>query len=123
MASSDEDDKQVVDLATSARRGDLVEVQRIVEDWSSPESLLESVQTALWKAVRGGQVPVASYLLKHGAKFDSDISGSALTCNTSEDMFQLALDHGWDINSKTDVGLPILAYVVFPPKRTLQVRV
>lgn len=78
MSDSESDDAGSRELVVAARKGDLPQVKRLLKDWPSPESLEESLQSALEGAVQGGQVPVASYPLGHGAEFSSDISHLAI---------------------------------------------
>ena len=108
MSDSEEDGGSNPELDSAARKGDLSEVQKLVKDWPSTNSLEEGLQSALNCAVQSGRVPVASYLLDHGAKFSSDISHLAIERDVPNDMFQTALDHGWDINGLTKFGSPIL---------------
>ena len=110
MSIFNEHEKEIAELEVSARKGNLAKVQKILDSWPSPSDYQASLQSALWHSIRGGQVPVASHLLVRGAKVRPDISGSAVSSTTSIEMFQLLLDYGWNINSKTDIGIPVFAY-------------
>ena len=112
MSDPSEIDHRYSQLEKAAHTGDLFQVQDLVRDWP-PQSPEGSLQSALQNAVRGGHLPVASYLLAHGASFSSDIYHSALASKGAEEVFQLALDHGWNINEQTDLGAPVFTYALY----------
>lgn len=111
MSDPDSDESMSSQLATAASAGDLSEIQDLVRNWPSSSPIEKSLQQALHDAVRQGHVSVASYLMDHGAKFHADMGYVALSCNSAEDMFRLAVGHGWNINSQTTIGLPVFACV------------
>ena len=111
MSYSDNEEAMSSLLAKAASAGDLSEIRGLVGNWPSGNPTGEDLQPALSNAVRQGHVSVASYLMRHGATFDADMGKAALSCDNAEDMFQIALDHGWNINSRTTIGLPVFACV------------
>ena len=113
MSDLDSDESMSSQLAKAASAGDLSEIQSLVRNWPSGSSIEKSLQLALGDAVRQGHVPVASYLMDHGATFHADMGNAALSCDNAEGLFQVALDHGWNINSRTTIGLPVFACVSF----------
>lgn len=113
MSNSNDDEHRFPELENAAAQGNLSEVKAVVENSPSRTSLDESLQPALQNAVRGGHTSVASYLFAHGARFASDMSHCALAAEDPAAIFQLALDHGWDINAQTDFGPPVLTYITF----------
>ena len=98
-------------LRIAARKGDLAQVKWLMQELPTFSSLSDCLPSALSDAIRAGHVTTASCLLEHGAKLPSDVMSSALASNGSQDMFQLALDHGWDINGRTTIGNPVFTYV------------
>ena len=111
MSDPSSDESMSSQLAQAASVGDLSEVQGIVRNWPSNDPMEKSLQPALSNAVRQGHVSVASYLMDQGATFHADMGNAAVSCEHAEDMFQVALDHGWNINSRTTIGLPFFACV------------
>ena len=117
MLTLNDDDHKSLQLENAAGEGNLSKVKALVENSpsTSHKSIDESLQSALHNAIRGGHTLVASYLFAHGARFTSDMSHCALAAENPEAIFQLALDHGWDINAQTDLGPPVLTYILFGP--------
>ena len=103
------------ELLTATQRGDIGQVQALVEQWRaklSPSDLTAShLRQPLVESLVTNQARVVSYLLGQGAELDSHIVTLAPVEETSTDMFQVFLDHGWDINSITSNGAPRLKYV------------
>ena len=112
MSDSDSDESMSSRLAKAASAGDLSEIQGLVRNWPSSRPIEKCLQLALYHAVRQGHVSIASYLMDHGAKFHADMGHVALGCNNAEDVFRLAVDHGWNINSRATIGLPVFACVL-----------
>ena len=111
MSDLDSDESMSSQLAKAASAGDLSEIQRLIRNWPSGNSMEKSLQQALGDTVCQGHVSVASYLMDHGATFHAVMGNVALSCDNAEGMFQVALDHGWNINSRTAIGLPVFACV------------
>ena len=111
MSDSDSDESMASQLAKGASAGDLSEIHALIQNWPSSRPIEKSLQLALYNSVRQGHVSVASYLMDYGANFHADMGYVALSCNNAEDMFRLAVDHGWNINSRTTIGLPVFACV------------
>ena len=101
------------ELLTAAQRGDIGQVQTLVEQWRAKLSPLTAshLRQPLVESLVANQARVVSYLLGQGAELDSHIVTLASVEETSTDMFQVFLDHGWDINSITSNGAPRLKYV------------
>lgn len=101
----------------AAREGDLSRVQDLVEQWRanlSPSELTAShLRQPLVESLVANQAQVVSYLLDQGAELDSHLVTLAPVEETSTDMFQVFLDHGWDINGITSNGAPRLKYTRF----------
>ena len=102
------------ELITAAKVGDLSRVQILVEQWRAklaPSELTAShFHQPLVESLVAKQAQVVSYLLDQGAELDSHIVTLAPIEDTSTHMFQIFLDHGWDINSITSNGAPRLKY-------------
>ena len=75
----------------------------------------EQLGPALAEAVGCKHLPIVAYLLEQGTLVSGNIMILALG-NTDEAtaMFQTFLSHGWDINSKTDLGNTMLKWAGFP---------
>ena len=103
------------ELLTAAQSGDNSQVQTLVEQWRakfSPSELTAThLRQPLVESLVANQARVVSYLLDQGAELDSHLVTLAPVEETSTDMFQVFLDHGWDINSITSNGAPRLKYV------------
>ncbi|KAL8784271.1 MAG: hypothetical protein Q9195_009107 [Heterodermia aff. obscurata] len=112
MSDSDNDELMSSQLSEAARAGDLSEIQTLIKRLPPSNSTEKSLQPALFVAIGQGHVSVVSYLMDHGAKFHADMANPALSCTNAEDIFRLALGHGWDINSRTTIGLPVFAVVI-----------
>lgn len=109
------EDFENLKLSSAAKEGDLSQVQVLVEQWRSellPALLTpQHLNSALVEAVSYHRVAVTSYLLDQGAEISPNMIVLAL--GKTQDaiaMFQTYLDHGWDINSRTGLGVPALKY-------------
>ena len=105
-------------LDAAAGDGDLARCQMLVGQWTkqlSPSPITaQHLAPALAAAVGCKHPQVAAYLLEQGAV----ISGNdmILALGQTEDaiaMFQTFQEHGWDINSKTDLGNIMLKLASF----------
>lgn len=107
-----------LELLTVAKKGDLSRVQALVAQWRaklSPSELTAShLRQPLVDSLMANQAHVSSYLLDQGAELDSHIVNLAPIEGNSTDMFQVFLDHGWDINNITSNGAPRLKYAKLP---------
>ncbi|KAI9766488.1 MAG: hypothetical protein M1839_004892 [Geoglossum umbratile] len=105
-------------LQDSCARGDLDRVKSLLSTWQSgvwgahptPKELVP----ALVAAAESGHALVVSYLLDRGAEVLPTVP--ALTTNAAANVdlvpvFQAYIDHGWDINSKSHKGEPMLNYI------------
>lgn len=84
----------------------------MVDQWRSDSSLLVTstdLQTALIRAGEYNHSTVVSYLLDQGVVIDQDVIMNAVS-GTSEAVWQVLFDHGWDINSNGCTGAPALKY-------------
>lgn len=76
----------------------------------STEEDLDLTQ-GLVAAIYGKRIQMAEYLLKQGAAVDrSDVSNAAASVKSIA-LFELLIQHGWDINSSVMGGETILPYV------------
>lgn len=101
------------ELLEAAKVGDLSRVDALVRQWrtkstSSSESIVLNLRQLLVESLVANQAQVVSYLLDQGAELDSHLVTLAPIEETSMDMFQVFLDHGWDINSITSNSAPRL---------------
>lgn len=102
-------DIQNAQLVEAAREGDLGRCQTLIQQWKlqpSPSAITpQYLGPALAAAVGSKQLRTVTYLLEQGAIISGNVMVLALG-NTDDAiaMFQTFLDHGWDINSKTDLG-------------------
>ena len=114
MQSDDESfDLQNSQLDEAVKDGDFSRCQTLVQQLKSksPSSTITTKQLgpALGAAVGCKHLHIVAYLLEQGAV----ISGNDMILALGETdeaiaMFQMFLDHGWDINSKTDLGNTML---------------
>lgn len=98
----------------AARRADLEEVQSLVERWRSdelhPGPTAAELRPAMSSAISNGDARMLSYLLDQ----DSHIHPNLISCavrGASVAVWQVFLDHGWDINSISGSEPPILKCV------------
>ena len=117
MSKFNDDDHEFLQLENYAAQGNLSQVKALVENSLSPKSLIESLQSTLQHAIRGGYTSVASYLFAHSARFTSDMSQCALAAENPEAIFQLALDNGWDITAGKFRATRIDVYNIRTPHR------
>lgn len=71
----------------------------------------ECLYNALSTAIGSYRLSIISYLMDQGVKLHPNMYVPALRkldTNNAIAMFQIFLDHGWDINSKTDLGFTVL---------------
>lgn len=110
-------------LSTAIVNGDLATVCQVLMTWpSQPRAGLDSGDyiTDLWPfkavlsgAIERGNTELASYVLGRGLKIELYATMLALDLK-SVDMFQVLVDHGWDINMPlSEAQPPCLAYVSF----------
>ena len=107
MQSDDESpDTRIIELRDTARDGDLGRCQMLVQQWrlEAPAIKAQDLTPALAAAVGNKHLQTVAYLLDQGATISGNIMILALG-ETSDAiaMFQTFLEHGWDINSKTDL--------------------
>lgn len=118
MQSDDEAlEKRIFQLNEAARDGDLSRCQRLVQEWrlqTSPALVpSEHLTPPLAAAVGAKHLAIVAYLLDQGATISGNIMVLALgDTNDAIAMFQTFLEHGWDINSKTDLGNIMLKHIV-----------
>ncbi|KAL8952170.1 MAG: hypothetical protein Q9222_001908 [Ikaeria aurantiellina] len=118
------DEGYLEDLTEAAERGDLSTIQRLLEAWPSepnpPELSSGDYAPELWpfkavlfRAMEKGNTDIAAYILQRGLRIELYVIMLALKLE-SIDMFQLLLDHGWDINSPVGDGQspPCLAHIL-----------
>ena len=109
-------DFQNEELREACVQGDLESVQSLLDQWQShllPSALTpKHLQSPLAGSIAAGKTEVVSYLLDHGAELSPLNITQAVARHSSTEMFQIFLDHGWDINSKTDMREPALKMVV-----------
>ncbi len=108
------------ELSNAAKMGDISQVKELLEQWKSelspaPLKALHLNSTFV-EAVSYHHPSIASYLLDEGAEISENILVLALRISGETDkaiaMFQTFLDHDWDINSKTGLGVPVLKYLL-----------
>jgi hypothetical protein len=102
-------------LELAGKHGDLDIVKSVLQMWRSEawgsDPTAESLLPALVAASINGHVPIVTYLLDHGAEILSAVPGLATNAALNVDLipvFQAYVDHGWDINSRSHKGSPIL---------------
>ena len=100
------------ELLVAAKEGDLQRAQTLLKQLRaelSPSELTAShLRQPLIESLSANKPPMVSYLLDQGAEPNSYMVTLALPPETSMDMYQVFLDHGWDINSITDNDAPLL---------------
>jgi hypothetical protein len=114
--TSDSEEYEYPPLRQAAAAGNLDEVKARLQRWRSKispsELTAKHLEDALIGAVIAGQSRIASFLLDEGANLDPEIIVFALGKGSSVAMFQVFLDHGWDINERTGTGAPALKQVL-----------
>ncbi len=110
----------------ACRDGDLESLQQILTRWRSDESVPdprveEELGWMLVHAAECGHVRIVRYLLDEGALIDSEVVRSAATRGSRPEIWQAFIDAGWDINSLTEDGVPVLRFVIFQHKPLLLV--
>ncbi|KZL85948.1 ankyrin repeat protein, partial [Colletotrichum incanum] len=114
----------IPNLCDACVQGQLEEVNRLIRKWKAmgPDAMpppgpeqypIGSLEPILYFAIRQHQAPIVSYLLDEGMKFSrlAQIEASQSRCGPP--IWQVFLDHGWDIshtNSAADP--PPLAFVL-----------
>ena len=107
---------QNTQLDHAARDGDLQTCMIVLTKWKEdlqPAKLTSKhLQSAFAAAVGARHIDTVAFLLENGAAVSSSAMVLALGGDTQGTiaMFQIFLDHGWDINSKTDLGNPMLKH-------------
>ncbi|MCJ1383051.1 hypothetical protein MMC17_006164 [Xylographa soralifera] len=111
---NDYDEYENPQLREACQEGNLKEVKSQLDRWQSARSpsglAAKHLENALIGAISAGQSEVVDYLLNNGAEMDPEIVEFAL--DTSVKMFEIFLQHGWDINSRTGTGAPALKHLV-----------
>ena len=114
-ASTSLQEQQEQELVEAARNGNLDQCQSVIEQWKKQSSFsfqpTYHLAPALAAAISSKNINIVSYLLDQGATVSSYNMVLALDKNdvdASIAIFQTFLDHGWDINSKTEIGNVIL---------------
>ncbi|KAI9884118.1 MAG: hypothetical protein M1823_004089 [Watsoniomyces obsoletus] len=102
---------------TSSRTGDLDALQEILEQWRSNPSIPdprgeEELGWMLVHAADNSHPSIVRYLLDQKARIDSEAVRSAASHAASPEVWKAFLDNGWEINSLTEEGVPILCYIV-----------
>ena len=104
-------------LSTAIENGDLATVRQVLMTWPcQPSAAFHSQELWPFKAVLSGAIEsgnteLASYVLGRGLKIELYATIRALELG-SVDMFQVLVDHGWDINMPlSEAQPPFLAYV------------
>ena len=100
---------QNAQLVEAAREGDIGRCQMLVQQRKTQISRSaitpQHLTPALAAAVGSKHFHVVKYLLEQGAIISGNVMVLALgSTDDAIAMFQTFLDHGWDINSKTDLG-------------------
>ncbi|MCJ1405872.1 hypothetical protein MMC11_009102 [Xylographa trunciseda] len=110
-------DEESLQVCRAAETGDLegvkVHVQQIRAQSDTTELLENSLKLALLAAICQKHPAIVSYLLDNGAKLNRKHVYCAVTDDTPTELFQVLLDHGWDINEQTDHGSPALKQVLY----------
>ena len=118
---------------SASASGDVNRLDAILTRWHAhvaPSHIPpDELRQVLYNAIYANQVAVVSLLLNRGAKVEEDIGDAARLANASTDMYQVFLNHGWDVNSRDVRGRPFVQYHALssttpplPPKATLAKR-
>ena len=113
-------------LQTAIEVGDLATISQLLQSWpTQPDSENNSgdyvpdlwpFKAVLSGAIEKGNIELSSYVLDHGLKIELYAMMLALQ-SPSAGIFQVFVDHGWDINTPMgEKWPPCLAYVM-PPLR------
>src|ERR1700694_4363272 len=94
-----------VALQKACSSGDLETLKSLV--LKRPKPPKKDIQDGLFDAIASDHDAVVSFLLEHGAKVDILAMTGALRCRSTA-VFQLLLDHGWNINSWVHSRSPTL---------------
>ncbi|KAL9101796.1 MAG: hypothetical protein Q9163_002992, partial [Psora crenata] len=124
MSSSSDEDAVVVpenhELIQTAKNDDLDACKTLLEQWKqqlSPCPITPAhLGPALGRAISSKHARIVAYLLSQGAVITGNDMILALgETDAAIAMFQTFLDHGWDINSKTDLGNVMLKHIISNP--------
>jgi hypothetical protein len=93
-------------LQEASKAGDIDGLDTVLQNWKSESSTSgpepEDLDLPLIEAARHGQARLVSRLLEEGAVLGPHIPITALkTGSQAVSLFQVFLDHGWDVNSFT----------------------
>lgn len=98
-------------IISASRQGDLEKVVSLVEQWESdssrPGPKAEDLRPALSWAAQESHPAIVQCLLEHGAQIDADVM-TFTTYGNSPSVWQVFLDHGWDINSRCGTNATVL---------------
>ncbi|KAG8526394.1 uncharacterized protein KY384_000388 [Bacidia gigantensis] len=106
-------------LVEAVKRGDIHQCQIELNQWtaqsSTPFKPAKDLAPVLAAATSSKNTQMVSFLLHQGAPISSSDALFALRGEDTEAtiaLLQTFLDHGWDINGKTDIGKNILVHVI-----------
>lgn len=104
MLDSDQADRILPELQSSAEAGDLGRFQRALSRWNDDGSL--ALQSVLSTAAKTGHADIVAHLLAH-TDDNCKVTAPAVRWAASRkhwDVMQAFIDAGWDINSPIDGG-------------------
>lgn len=102
-------------LLEAAKYGELTKCQALLNQWQEHGSLSrptpKELAPSLTEAIISKHVHAVAFLLQNGAAVSGhDMIYAMGETDISIAMFQTFLDHGWDPNSKTNLGNVMLKY-------------
>ncbi|KAL0942044.1 ankyrin repeat protein [Colletotrichum truncatum] len=114
----------VEDLCQACSQGQLDEFKRLVTQWKStrlvasappgPQLLIATLEPVLCFAIRQHQTQIVSYLLDEGMEVSVLAEVEAADCKCDSSMWEVFLNHGWDINnSHSAADAPALGWVFY----------
>ena len=97
----------------AARDGDVERLNAVLNLWEcriTPQKITrEEFREILHEAIQGNQPAAVSCLLSRGAELDHGrVAMSALRANARIEMYQVFLDHGWNVNCKDATRRPFV---------------
>ena len=87
-------------------------LEAVTQPILGPNPRIDSFEYCLRCAIAARQLDIARNLLENGALIDEDVIDAALV-SKSVAVFQMLLDHGWDINRNYNGGV-IFPYISYP---------
>lgn len=94
-------------VLTAARDGNKVEIETLLAEWKRGERYQNIINVGLGAAVENNQTSLIGPLMACGASLDTRVD-TVLKQTVSIDVLEALVDSGWDVNSLTLGGRPVI---------------